>query len=391
MDNSEGELLKTKILVLSWSVPPAATGSGIVMQNLLQQFSQNEMVVVGAYYIGHPQSTWKRFWPHIVYGMLNPPEYWRGQRWWRIIQSPILLIVSLRTMLVNRCQIILAVYPDDIFLLNAYLLARLFCKPLFVYFHNTYLENSPHNILAKWLQPRVLNYAKHIFVMSEGVKRFYQKQYPEKKFSSLTHIVPKLPDIDQIDEIPLHSPIRLVFIGNVNGSCEDAARRFALLVNDNPGIELRIYSGMSPRSFYQKGFTGKNVTIETVPYDQLLVKIGDADIVIHPHGFHGPMANHEYQTIFPTKTIEYLLCRRPILAHLPDDCFLAEFYRQYDCALIVNEPTLDSLKQGLNTLALDKALRRRLVMNALKAARQFYAPRVADELRKNIKNSLGSF
>jgi len=144
---------------------------------------------------------------------------------------------------------------------------------------------------------------------------------------------------------------------------------------------------MSSQSFRRKGFTGTNISIETVPYDQLLERMGEADIVIHPHGFHGPMEEHEYQTIFPTKTIEYLLCKRPILAHLPGDCFLAEFYREYDCALIVDEPTIEALERGLEKLC-QEDLRRRLVDNALKAARQFYAPLVADQFRQTLIASL---
>ena len=164
-------------------------------------------------------------------------------------------------------------------------------------------------------------------------------------------------------------------------------RRFAQLVNDNPNVDLQIFSGMSSQSLCRKGFTGTNISIETVPYDQLLERMGEADIVIHPHGFYGPMEEHEYQTIFPTKTIEYLLCKRPILAHLPGDCFLAEFYREYDCALIVDEPTIDALERGLEKLC-QEDLRRRLVDNALKAARQFYAPLVAAQLRQTLIASL---
>lgn len=376
-----------KTLVISRSVPPAATGSGIVMHNLLRQFTKDEMIVVGAYYVGHPQSEWHNKYPKIIYGAIHPPEFWRGHRWLRIIQFPLLFIISLWTLLFRQCQVILTIYPDDIFLFTGYLLSRLFQKPLFLYFHNSYLENSPENSFAKWLQPRVFSRAKHIFVISDGLKNYYNNLYPDVKFSSLTHTIPDLPDRALIEEPPLHSPIRLVFAGNVNGSCEDAARRFAQLINDDPDFELHIFSGMSPKSFRQRGFTGNNIIIKTVPYDQLLEKMRKGDIVIHPHGFLGPMAEHEYQTIFPTKTIEYLLCQRPILAHLPESCYLAEFYRKHDCALIVSEPTLDALKRGIESLYKGD-LRLRLVNNALKVAHQFYAPLVANKLRQTVTDCL---
>ena len=40
-----------KTLVLSWCVPPAANGSGIVLSNLLRQFRSDEIVAVGAFYV----------------------------------------------------------------------------------------------------------------------------------------------------------------------------------------------------------------------------------------------------------------------------------------------------------------------------------------------------
>ena len=63
-----------------------------------------------------------------------------------------------------------------------------------------------------------------------------------------------------------------------------------------------------------------------------------------PHGFAGPLVPEEYLTIFPTKTIDYLLSQRPILAHMPADSFIAEFYRRHDCALVVDEPAVERLE-----------------------------------------------
>jgi glycosyltransferase involved in cell wall biosynthesis len=96
------------------------------------------------------------------------------------------------------------------------------------------------------------------------------------------------------------------------------------------------------------------------------------------------LSDAEYQTIFPTKTIEYLICGRPILAHTPPNCFLTRFLQQWDCALIVEEPTVDAVVAAIARLRSDKALRDRLVGNALKAAEQFQAEHVAAHLRKML-------
>jgi len=97
-------------------------------------------------------------------------------------------------------------------------------------------------------------------------------------------------------------------------------------------------------------------------------------------------AQEEIKTIFPTKTIEYLISGRPILAHLPADCFLAEFLRSHDCALIVDEPSLEALKRALAILRQDEALRSKLVCNAMQAAKQFEAHEVARQMRDTIQH-----
>ena len=105
-------------------------------------------------------------------------------------------------------------------------------------------------------------------------------------------------------------------------------------------------------------------------------------IVLLPHSFVYPArAKDDFLTIFPTKTIEYLISGRPILAHTPADCFLTHFLRENDCALVVEQPDVDALTAAIERLRSDASLRRRLVSNALKAAAQFQACRVAREFR----------
>ena len=61
--------------------------------------------------------------------------------------------------------------------------------------------------------------------------------------------------------------------------------------------------------------------------DEVLARLGQADVLFLPHGLTGSWAAEEYRTIFPTKTIEYLISGRPILAHTPPDRFLTRFSR----------------------------------------------------------------
>jgi glycosyltransferase involved in cell wall biosynthesis len=376
-----------KTLLLCRNVPPAPTGASVVVANLAKQFGPDEMVVLGAYYLRTPPQRWSKEWPPLKYAAVHLPDGWRGGRWLKWVQFPLLFLRALWTLATSRCKAILVVFPDDVFVLAAYLLARVTGKPLYPYFHNTYLENQPDSRLARWLQPRVFAVADHVFVMSEGMQRLYRANYPTLRCSALVHTFNgTLPEPDEVALPPVHQPLRLVLFGNVGPSNADATMRFAKLARSGDDVVLTVISGTSQSYLRQLGFTGKNITIETVSHDILMERLTENDIILLPHGFEGDIASEEIATIFPTRTVEALISRRPILAHLPKDCFLAEFLGHHECALIVDEPGLEPLRTALEQLRRDEALRHHLVRGALAAARQFQASTVAARLRETIED-----
>ena len=81
---------------------------------------------------------------------------------------------------------------------------------------------------------------------------------------------------------------------------------------------------------------------------------------------------------------------RPILAHTPPGCFLTRFLRENDCALIVDRPDVDALREALERLRTDFSLRSRLAANARRTAERFRAPRVAAEFRRVLGLPVGA-
>jgi glycosyltransferase involved in cell wall biosynthesis len=380
-----------KVIVLCRNIPPAPTGASVVIGNLARQFRPHEMVIVGSYYVHTPPQQWSPEWPALKYAIVQLPNGWRGARWLRWIQFPLLLLRAGLTMLTEGCQAIIVVFPDEVFLLVAYLLARLTNKPVFPYLLNTYLENRPGNRLARWLQPRIFRLATHVFVMSEGMRRLYQNNYPGLPCSALVHSSnERIPEVDEIVSPPMHEPIRLVMFGNVGPSNADAARRFAEMARSSPDLRLTVFSGTSRSYLKQLGLSGDNITVETVSYDVLMERLKQSDVILLPHGFSGPTADEEIVTIFPTRTIEALLSQRPILAHTPPNCFLSEFLRQHECARIVDEADVGALMRAVAELREDPELRVRLVRRALLAAEQFQAGTVAAHLRKVVTRTIDS-
>jgi hypothetical protein len=233
------------------------------------------------------------------------------------------------------------------------------------------------------LQPRVFSAAETVFVVSEGLKQFYEPLYPTTDFVPLVHSFN-----EPLQEAPapreLHSPLRLAFVGNLNDSNIDAMRRLAEVANRRSNCCLTIYSG-TPEWFFQKvGIAGERFAFRQVPFDQLTADLRQHDILMLPHGFSGGLSEAEYRTIFPTRAISCLMVGRPILAHSPPDSYLTRWLREHDCAEIVDIPSTSKLEEALERLAADFARRQVLVHNALVAVRQFEAPRVAATLRNFV-------
>jgi glycosyltransferase involved in cell wall biosynthesis len=157
------------------------------------------------------------------------------------------------------------------------------------------------------------------------------------------------------------------------------------MIHELDDVRLTLLTGTPLPVVERIGFSGPKVNVGTVSRDELITRLRQADILLLPHGFTSKFAQEEIKTIFPTKTIEYLISGRPILAHLPADCFLAEFLRSQGCALIVDEPSVEALKRALDPLRQDEALRSKLVCNAIQAAKQFEAHEVARQMRDIIQ------
>lgn len=372
-----------KILFLSWTVPPETTGSAVIVGNLAKQFSPEEMVIAGEQPCDRPRVFWKEGWPEIVYIGKGWPQTRRGGRIWRRCQVPILFLRCLYLVKKHRCTKLLVVFPSQEFLLVGYLTAAFTKTPLYPYFHNTYLEQYKPNTWGQWfagkLQARVFARARHVFVMSQGMAELYQERYPGLRCSALVHSFNE--DIPEVIPPPQPgSPLRFVLSGNINASCAEAVVRMCDAIA-RVDSTLTILSGTPRGDLARLGLLREGVRYATVSRDVVLRQLGEADIVILAHGFTGPLSAEEYRTIFPTKTIEYLLCGRPILAHSPADCYLTRFLREHQCALVVDEPSVEAILEAIHRLRSDAPLRSALVRNALSAVTRFRASHVASTLR----------
>ena len=323
--------------------------------------------------------------PEILHVSRLLPVGWRGHKTFRRVQVPVIASRLIHIIRQRDCKAILAVFPDEAFLLASYIAARVTGCAFYPYLHNTFVENrfGYAHAFAQWLQTRVFELAEHVFVMSEALVAMYARNYPGLSCSALPHGF-----CEPLDTVPTQVPtgtrFAVGFCGSVNASCQDAAERAIGTMARIPDAHFRVYSGLSPKVFFHLGCPHERSEIRCATRPQLLAGLRECDIVFLPHGFEGSRAQIEYDTIFPTKTIEYLICGRPILAHTPPGSFLTRFLKQHDCALVVEEKSPSRILAACHRLRTDAAFRAHLVRNALKAAEQFRARTVAESLRRHM-------
>ncbi len=216
------------------------------------------------------------------------------------------------------------------------------------------------------------------------MRELYHERYPDLRCSVLPHSFNEAVPTFTPPPVPRPSP-RFVICGSINESCLDAALRVSEAIALVKGARLTLLSGTPAAVLRRLGMLREGVRHESVSRDQLMERLQQADVVVLPHGFHGALSAEEYRTIFPTRTIEYLISGRPILAHAPGDCYLARFLTEHECALVVAEPSVNAVSQAIERLLSDDVLRRRLVQNALRVAEMFTARRVARLLRGHVE------
>lgn len=385
-----------KILLVSWSVLPQSGGSSVIVENLAQNFTRDQMVVFGS-------SRWNP--NNIPDRSAETPEFryffselyllGRGNRyfaWFRKIRFKSLVKEIERTIREEKVTHVMGVYPNIEYCLAACRAAKNLGLPFSSYFHNTYVENTAIND-AKGMawQQEIFDFSSHVFVMSKGMQKFYEEKYGLNKFMPLVHTFNDYPKADKLTGTPGidKNQYRLVAIGNFNESNLDATRRLLSAIKGNPKFSLSIYTHVPRLLLEKRGLDASQFEhMGSVLPEEVHGAIQDYDICILTHGFKGGYGDVEYKTIFPTRTIPLLLSGKPIFAHSPGGSFLNAFLEEHACACLVDSTAEDAIVAGLNRVVDDADYQQTLVSKARIAAENFYGPNVAADLMNQLEECL---
>lgn len=363
----------------------------MVTENLAKQFNSHEMVVLGPNHIfsSRGRSEVRANGIRYYYQRTEVNINGRGDRFFvpiRYLLFPFLVWRICSVFRREKCTNILANFPDIYYCYAALLASRLLNAKFSSYFHNTYLENRPNGAMhffAKRWQPKIFLKSENIFVMSDGMKNYYKKVYGNGfNFVVLPHAYDTSQLLTGSRQTALKPPFKLAFIGNFNESNIDATRRVVNALKADEKCQLYFYTPVPNFLLKMRGIDVDRIIYKGyVDDEKFKSELQQCDVCILTHGFTGGYTDVEYKTIFPTRTIPFLLSGTPIFAHSPAGSFLSDFIKQNGCAYLVEEPSEEAIRTGLNEILTNERLRKELVKNAETASKHFEGKSVSSKLK----------
>ena len=244
-----------------------ATGWSVIVDGLSQQFARDQMVIIGRICVRWPHMSGRRIGPEIQYfgNDLSWPR--RGQRyvrWIRWFTLPTLVSKITRLARQRNARAILAIFPNEYFLLASYLAARrLKCRS--TRFCTTRISRTApagRCGLAKWLEPRIFRTSPVVFVANDGMLGATTRDPPRSALQSLVRQPSERADPrDETPPVP-GTPVKLAFQGNLNESNIDAARRLAEIVNRRERLRAHDLLGHA-RLVFRQGRRVRSATSST--------------------------------------------------------------------------------------------------------------------------------
>lgn len=140
----------------------------------------------------------------------------------------------------------------------------------------------------------------------------------------------------------------LVYTGSVYDAQLGALKAFveaiALLRERGVGIRMDIYSRMPRDRWYLLGHPAPGIAIfDVVDNDVALHAQRAADLLALPLSFQSRYPKLLINSSAPGKFAEYLASGTPIVVHAPKNSFPSVYCRKMDCAIVVDEPSVEIL------------------------------------------------
>jgi glycosyltransferase involved in cell wall biosynthesis len=164
--------------------------------------------------------------------------------------------------------------------------------------------------------------------------------------------------------------VRIVYTGGVGPLHYDAFRNLLAAVESlgREDVRVHLYTAQPRDGLEREGIRGRALVYhEHEPVSAMPAIQRRADMLFLPLAFASPHPDI-VRTAQPGKMGEYLAARRPILVHAPHDSFIAWYFRQHECGLVVDQNDPAQLARALDGILNDAVLRERLAARARERA-----------------------
>jgi hypothetical protein len=380
-----------KVFFITHGFPPVPAGSSVINGNLLSCFDPESFVVLtcrmnlNQFVETRDYINKKYIFRFIVYPYrLN-----------KLFYSLQIFTGTLKTIflaLIHNPACIIAVYPDFAFLKIARKTAQVLKIPLIAYFHDTLVETMSTNSKIKkasLLQKQVFTEAKKIFVMSEGIKELYKHKY-HLETTSLEHTY--IENIqDSIDD-KTEKLNQAFWGGDVYGINKCSARRLSEGVK-NVNMDLFIAINKPVSYLHKIGIDGNHLRTGYFSKRlEYLEYLKQNKILFLGIDWADESETHfdELSTIFPTKTPEYLASGGIVVAHCPENYFLAKFINTHQCGVVISDRNPAVISETLLHIKTNPQLYITQRENALKAAKIFDSNRIGKLFKEEVNQSIKS-
>ena len=270
----------------------------------------------------------------------------------------------------QRCEVIVAASGDAYDLPAAYLASQKERVPFVAYYFDDYVYQAWHPVtrwVSRQLEPRFLRHAAAVIAPNEAMRDELRRR------RDVDSVIIRNPcDVGAYDmAVEPRDRHRIVYTGAVAESHYDAFRNLLRAIESTP-YHLHIYTAQSPDALRALGIDGQVTFHEHRDASEMPRVQREAGILFMPLAFESryPVL---IRTSSPGKLAEYLAAGRPILAHVPEDSFVARFLREHDCGRVVSDPAL--LRSAIEEAEGDEARAAR----ARRLAREEFSIEIARE------------
>jgi glycosyltransferase involved in cell wall biosynthesis len=378
---------KKNILFVTTFYPPNNTGASVVMSNLIKELDQEKVygVVTCANSYKDKDETINGKIVHKLFNFqyLFNPRLWFFVRRFTFNSEKRKVIKLIKKEKITH---VVGVYPDLDFLEIARSASEICGVKFYAYLHDTLAEGLSHkryNNVVKVVQQKIFDTSHKIFVMSEGMKDLYKNKYNVETIPLLHSFS------EEVEEKKLNNNIEksIFWGGSIYSINKETVKRIHLACTD-----LDYTLTLSAANTYDKlnklGFVNNNIKI--LPFlsreDYITILENQKALLLSIDWSEESVVHKdELGTIFPTKTIEYLISGRPIIVHCPEEYFLAKFFKKNKCGIVLTDRNPKLIKEQIEAVFSDEKILQEMVSNAYKASKQFHISAVKSIFEKNLK------